>query len=99
MACGTGKTFTSLRIAEKQLEKGGVVLFVVPSLALLSQAMREWAAEKEENSKDRVKYLAVCSDSKVGKDSEDISLSELPWSPTTETKALVNQIQISQEKL
>lgn len=37
MACGTGKTFTSLEIAEKLAGAGGRVLFLVPSLALLSQ--------------------------------------------------------------
>ena len=36
MACGTGKTFTSLKIAEKTTGKGKRVLFLVPSLALLS---------------------------------------------------------------
>ena len=104
MACGTGKTFTSLRIAEKQLETGGLALFLVPSLALLSQAMREWAIEKvekiekenktEKNGKYKgaVKYLAVCSDTKVGKDSEDISLADLPLSPTTDVNSLVKQL-------
>ena len=98
MACGTGKTFTSLRITERQLETGGLALFLVPSLALLSQAMREWAIEKEEKTekngkyKGAVKYLAVCSDSKVGKDSEDISLADLPWSPTTDVNSLVKQL-------
>jgi len=36
MACGTGKTFTSLKIAEKIVGKKGKVLFLVPSLSLLS---------------------------------------------------------------
>jgi predicted helicase len=37
MACGTGKTFTSLKIAEAVAGKGKRVMFLVPSLALLSQ--------------------------------------------------------------
>ena len=37
MACGTGKTFTSLKIAEALAGKGKRVLFLVPSLSLLSQ--------------------------------------------------------------
>ena len=40
MACGTGKTFTSLKIAEHMAGhsgRGGRVLFLVPSLSLLSQ--------------------------------------------------------------
>jgi predicted helicase len=46
MACGTGKTFTALKIAEK-LAPNGHVLFLVPSLSLLSQTLREWTAESE----------------------------------------------------
>ncbi len=42
MACGTGKTFTSLKIAETIAGKGKRVLFLVPSLALVSQTIREW---------------------------------------------------------
>ena len=42
MACGTGKTFTSLRLAEDIAGAGGRVLFLVPSLALLSQSLTEW---------------------------------------------------------
>lgn len=45
MACGTGKTFTALKIAETLAGKGGHVLFLVPSLALLSQALTEWTQE------------------------------------------------------
>lgn len=37
MACGTGKTFTSLKIAETLAGRGRRVLFLVPSLSLLSQ--------------------------------------------------------------
>ena len=37
MACGTGKTFTSLRIAEAMSTNSHLVLFLVPSIALLSQ--------------------------------------------------------------
>jgi predicted helicase len=46
MACGTGKTFTSLKIAEVQAGKGKRVLFLVPSLALLSQTLTEWTRER-----------------------------------------------------
>jgi predicted helicase len=41
MACGTGKTFTSLKIAEEHAGKNGLVLFLVPSLSLLDQTLRE----------------------------------------------------------
>ncbi len=90
MACGTGKTFTSLRITEAQV-KGGLTLFIVPSLSLLSQAMREWMYEKDQSIKS--KYIAVCSDTKVGKDDDDISLVDLPWPATTDYKSLVKQLE------
>ncbi len=63
MACGTGKTFTSLKIAEALAGPGGRVLFLVPSLALLSQALTEWTQESE----IPLHSFAVCSDSDVGK--------------------------------
>jgi len=37
MACGTGKTFTALRIAEAVAGRGGRVLYLVPSISLLQQ--------------------------------------------------------------
>ena len=42
MACGTGKTFTSLRIAEDLTQNCGLVLFLVPSLSLVKQTLNEW---------------------------------------------------------
>lgn len=45
MACGTGKTFTSLRIAENETNNSGTVLFLVPSIALLGQTLRAWSAD------------------------------------------------------
>ena len=47
MACGTGKTFTALRLAEQHVGAGGKVLFLVPSIILLSQTVREWVGEAE----------------------------------------------------
>ena len=45
MACGTGKTYTALHIAEQMVGKGGRVLFLVPSLSLMSQSIREWSID------------------------------------------------------
>ncbi|MCY4170711.1 MAG: DEAD/DEAH box helicase family protein [Bacteroidetes bacterium] len=56
MACGTGKTFTSLRIAEELIGKGGRVLYLVPSLSLMSQTIREWTKD----SRIPLSYYAVC---------------------------------------
>ncbi len=84
MACGTGKTYTSLAIMEAMVQAGGHVLFLVPSLALLSQTLREWTAEAH----TPLRCYAVCSDSKVGKDEEDIRVHDLAYPATTDTKKL-----------
>ena len=63
MACGTGKTLTSLKIAEEVAGKGKRVLFLVPSLSLLSQTLTEWTQE----TTIPLHNFAVCSDSDVGK--------------------------------
>lgn len=63
MACGTGKTFTALKIAENIAGQGGRVLFLVPSLSLLSQTLTEWTQE----SSIPLHSFAVCSDAEVGK--------------------------------
>ena len=47
MACGTGKTFTSLKITERYLNKKGFVLFLVPSISLLSQSLQAWMESRE----------------------------------------------------
>ena len=63
MACGTGKTLTSLRIAEQLAGTGGRVLYLVPSLTLMAQTVREWA----QDANIPLRSFAVCSDSQVGK--------------------------------
>lgn len=71
MACGTGKTFTSLKIAENETNGKGFILFLVPSIALLGQTLEEWYAEANEP----IKAICICSDSEVSKKktkSEDI---------------------------
>lgn len=76
MACGTGKTFTSLRLAEQFAQQRGGrarVLFLVPSIALLSQTLREWTAQATVD----MRSFAVCSDTKVGKGAEDIAPYDL----------------------
>ncbi|MGO4328771.1 DEAD/DEAH box helicase [Cupriavidus sp. M-11] len=85
MACGTGKTFTSLRLAEKITPKSGRILFLAPSISLVSQTLREWTAQSE----DPIHAFVVCSDSKVGKDTEeDIKTHDLAYPATTDPKAL-----------
>src|SRR5665647_1472603 len=93
MACGTGKTFTSLKIAEEMVKPGGSVLFLVPSISLLSQALREWSIEAEAS----LRPFAVCSDIKVGKRTraqltEDIAVVDLALPATTDASRLHAQL-------
>lgn len=62
MACGTGKTVTSLRIYESLQADTTVVL--LPSLTLLSQTLQEWVEQRYAD----FAWLAVCSDSSVSGD-------------------------------
>lgn len=79
MACGTGKTFTSLRLAERfaaelnPTNPKARVLFLVPSISLLSQSLKEWSAQAQLD----LRTYAVCSDTKVGKEAEDIASYDL----------------------
>ena len=87
MACGTGKTLTSLRIAEQVAGLGGRVLFAAPSLSLLAQSMREWGADAERP----LRAFAVCSDTKVGRDDGDSTHAyDMPIPATTNAQDLVN---------
>ena len=63
MACGTGKTYTSLLIAEQLLDGKGLVLFMVPSIALLGQSLNAWSAD----AKKPIKAVCICSDSKASR--------------------------------
>ena len=84
MACGTGKTFTALRLAERVAEDWGGgkarILFLVPSISLLSQTLKEWTAQGRLD----MRAFAVCSDSKVSKKAEDIAVYDLEVPVSTE---------------
>ena len=89
MACGSGKTFTALRIAEELAQGRGPVLFAVPSLSLLSQSLSDWKRQAARP----LTALAVCSDQATGRvgmdDAADITRpDELPYPATTEAAAL-----------
>ncbi|GAA7663398.1 hypothetical protein HpMMM63_11860 [Helicobacter pylori] len=92
MACGTGKTYTSLKIMEALDPK--ITLFLAPSIALLSQTFREYAQEKS----DPFYASIVCSDDKVGKGKknksddgiDDINFSELPLKSSTRLEDILS---------
>ncbi|AWA47087.1 type ISP restriction/modification enzyme [Acinetobacter junii] len=96
MACGTGKTFTSLKIAEACAGKGKRVLFLVPSLSLLSQTLTEWTQE----SATPLHSYAVCSDTEVGKKKNATAIDavttlehELQYPATTDAKKLAENVE------
>ena len=94
MACGTGKTFTALQIAQTFAANGkeqhGRILFLVPSIALLNQALKEWTIEASID----MHAMAVCSDTAVGKstDTEDIRLYDFQFPATTDGRKLAQQL-------
>ncbi|WP_244086309.1 DEAD/DEAH box helicase family protein, partial [Desulforhabdus sp. TSK] len=90
MACGTGHTFTSLQIMQEHPASDAKVLFLVPSIALLDQTLREWKRDAAED----FRALAVCSDVKVGKNKadEDISTTDLLVPATTDAAHLLDQL-------
>ena len=82
MACGTGKTFTALRIAEKIVVDGERILFAAPTIALVSQARREWLRQTTRE----LECIVVCSDPTAGgrNENEDIRISELECPVSTD---------------
>nr|WRE08237.1 DEAD/DEAH box helicase [Helicobacter pylori] len=96
MACGTGKTYTSLKIMEALDPK--ITLFLAPSIALLSQTFREYAQEKSEPFYASI----VCSDDKTGQskdeDNDDIKFSELPLKPSTRLEDILSVYEKAQKE-
>lgn len=94
MACGTGKTYTSLLIAEQLLDGRGLVLFMVPSIALLGQSLNAWSAD----AKKPIKAVCICSDAKASRktrndfDDTDDSVVDLAVPASTNTKSIAAQL-------
>lgn len=87
MSCGTGKTFTSLEIARDLTGNDGTVLFLAPSISLISQSMREWISE----SKTPIYPIVICSDTQASKSAEDLSTADLIHPATTNPEAVLRQ--------
>lgn len=82
LPCGTGKSVVALWIAERMAGAGGRVLYLVPSIALMGQTMREWASQRDPDIAHR--YIGVCSDTRAGRNDEDADLAELAMPVTTD---------------
>ena len=90
MACGTGKTFTALRIAERLVEDGQRILFAAPTIALVSQARREWLRQTTR----KLACIVVCSDPTAGgrNENEDIRISELECPVSTDPAEIASSL-------
>lgn len=98
MACGTGKTFTSLRLAEQETDGKGLVLFLVPSIALLGQMLREWSAQAIKP----IYPICICSDSGVVKkvsqnEDESYSTVDLALPASTDVDTIVKRLRYAED--
>ena len=84
MACGTGKTFTALRIAEQIAPGNANILFIAPSIALVAQNRREWLT----HTCRQLASTVICSDKTAGRGPEDISASEISCETTTDPEKI-----------
>ncbi len=100
MACGTGKTFTALRIAEKETNNKGLILFLVPSIALLGQTLREWSSDANEP----INAICICSDPEVSRkktkndDADTFSVVDLALPASTNSDYILHQFKQINEK-
>ena len=89
LPCGTGKSVVALWAAERIVGEGGRVLYLVPSISLMGQTMREWSTQRRTDQR----YIGVCSDSSAGKGGpEDANLTELSIPVTTKPEAITNAL-------
>lgn len=93
LPCGTGKSLVALRVAERVAGRGGRVLYLVPSIALIGQTMREWSCQRE----IPLRYLGVCSDHTAGRRASvntDMAtdLTELAIPVTTDRTKLAEEL-------
>ena len=93
MACGTGKTFTTLWI--KEALEAHTTLVLLPSLNLLSQTMREWAWAGNTD----FDILNVCSDQSVGKKTEDMDPADAPFPVTSDVHEIAVFLQRESSKV
>ncbi len=90
LPCGTGKSVVSLWIAEQVASVGGRVLYLVPSIALMGQTMREWARQADPQVPHR--YIGICSDTRAGRNDEDADMAELAMPVTTDPNKIAGTL-------
>ena len=90
LPCGTGKSVVSLWIAEQTVGSAGRVLYLVPSIALMGQTMREWASQRDPEIPHR--YVGICSDTRAGRNDEDADMAELAMPVTTDPEQIAGRL-------
>ena len=96
MACGTGKTLTALRLIE-EFCPAGTVLFLAPSISLVSQTLTSWANQ----ARVRMNVYVVCSDAKASKvDEEEYGvLTDIPYPATTSAETVSQRFAVKPDAL
>lgn len=100
MACGTGKTFTSLKIVEQETNNKGLILVLVPSIALINQTLNEWFVSSEKP----IYPICVCSDStasrqrKKNQDDTAENAVNLTMPACTDPLKVAKQLKTAREK-
>ena len=112
MACGTGKTLTALRLAEEMKSRRDEqypdlknapfrVLFLAPSIALVSQTFQYWTHQ----AMDRMAGFVVCSDETANKprgednDAWSSSVLDVPFPTTTNAATLKRNVEIGSRSI
>lgn len=95
LPCGTGKSFVALKAAEENAGLGKTVLYLVPSISLMGQTMREWSRQRSIEHQ----YIGICSDVTTGKsivkDPENYvagQLAELTMPVTTDAAKITSKL-------
>ncbi|MDR2459948.1 MAG: DEAD/DEAH box helicase family protein, partial [Deltaproteobacteria bacterium] len=99
LPCGTGKTYTALKIAEKETGGKGLVVFAAPSIALVGQTLREWTADSEAP----LFSICVCSDAEISKkftrshedDSSYVDVENLAMPASTSPEVIAYQLKVA----
>jgi len=95
MACGTGKTYTALKIAEKETKGDGLILVLVPSIALMGQTLTEWFYDADKH----INAICICSDAgvsskkkkNVSEDTDSSGIENLALPASTDVKNILKQ--------
>jgi predicted helicase len=98
MACGTGKTMTSLKIAENKPKIKERFFFLFLPLHLIGQTLKEWSSQADEP----INPICICSDPEITRnrkqDDQDLtSTIDLAWPASTDSNYILKAISTLQK--